>query len=131
MSPGTENNDIFQTRTMTRRPRKTLKDDNVVNDALQCMKRLTDTVAQQDSFSVYGEHVANKLWACNSEYAVTVAQHHIDNILFNLAIGTYHHKDFPPRTPSNCSSASEIAYTLKLLVLKVLKVLWMMLELVI
>jgi len=36
-------------------------DDSDAREDLKCMKMLTDVVPKHDEFSVYGEHIANKL----------------------------------------------------------------------
>lgn len=44
----------------------------------------------RDEFSVYGEHIANKLRNCGrNRFEVAVAQHEIDNVCFKLTMGAY------------------------------------------
>lgn len=102
------NEDTFRPPNIAIRPKKKSKnDDTVVREAVECMRTLTNTVGKRDSFTVYGEHVANKLRECGSKYAVTIAQHHIDNILFNLGIGNYTPGNSPgfPSHPSSSHSS--------------------------
>ncbi|XP_055851253.1 uncharacterized protein LOC129915640 isoform X1 [Episyrphus balteatus] len=61
-----------------------------LEDALKCIKTLLDENDKRDEHSVYGEHIANKLRNCNrSNSDIAIAQHHIENIVFNLSMGVY------------------------------------------
>ena len=101
--------------------KKKQKEGAAIQDAIQCMKTLTENTSNRDSFAVYGEHVAHKLWSCDCDYTITVAQHHIDNVLFNLGIGTYHKPistptfthAFPSTSLSSYSSQPSTAITTK------------------
>jgi hypothetical protein len=73
-----------------KRSKKITNEDGNVQEALQCMKTLTERVSKCDDYSVYGEHVGNKLRSCGrSNFEISIAQHHIDEILFNLTMGAY------------------------------------------
>ncbi|XP_077288980.1 uncharacterized protein LOC143913199 [Arctopsyche grandis] len=48
------------------------------------------SVSNRDQFSVYGEHVANKLRNCGRSHLETaIAENEINNILFKLSMGLY------------------------------------------
>lgn len=67
-------------------------DDNeeLLQNALHCMKTLLDTSAKRDEHSIFGEHVANKIRTCSRDNSeINIAQHHIENIVFNLCTGVY------------------------------------------
>lgn len=73
-----------------KRSKKIANEDGSVQEALQCMKTLTERVSKRDDYSVYGEHVGNKLRSCGrSSFEISIAQHHIDEVLFNLTMGAY------------------------------------------
>ncbi|XP_055910291.1 uncharacterized protein LOC129944692 [Eupeodes corollae] len=60
------------------------------NDTLKCMKSLIDVVNKHDEFSVYGDYIADKMRNCGrSQKEIHIAQHHIDNVTFNLIMGVY------------------------------------------
>ena len=63
-------------------------DDSDAREDLKCMKMLTDVVPKHDEFSVYGEHIANKLWnRGRSHQTIFITDHHVDQICFNLIMG--------------------------------------------
>lgn len=53
-----ENNIVFKKPA---RKKMGSNDDSDAREDLKCMKMLTDVVPKHDEFSVYGEHIANKL----------------------------------------------------------------------
>ncbi|XP_050711229.1 uncharacterized protein LOC126995585 [Eriocheir sinensis] len=54
------------------------------------MKTFAAQAAERDEHSVFGEHVANRLRKCGrSHYDTVIAQHKIENILFDLEMGAY------------------------------------------
>lgn len=54
------------------------------------MKTLADTVSKRDEYTVYGEHIANKLRnSGRSRLEIASAQNAIDNICFKLLMGEY------------------------------------------
>jgi hypothetical protein len=54
------------------------------------MKTLSERVSKRDDYSVYGEHVGNRLRSCGrNNFEISIAQHHIDGILFDLTMGVY------------------------------------------
>ncbi|CAL7941797.1 unnamed protein product [Xylocopa violacea] len=68
----------------------TLNDVTNETEALRCMKALIEAISKRDEFSVYGEHIANKLRnSRKSHREIAIAQNHIDRICFNLIMGTY------------------------------------------
>ncbi|XP_076756616.1 uncharacterized protein LOC143426831 [Xylocopa sonorina] len=67
-----------------------LNDATNETEALKCMKTLIEAISKRDEFSVYGEHIANKLRnSRKSHREIAIAQNHIDRICFNLIMGTY------------------------------------------
>lgn len=73
-----------------KRSKKITNEDGSVQEALQCMNALIERISKRDDHSVYGEHVGNKLRSCGrSIFEISIAQHHIDEILFNLTMGAY------------------------------------------
>jgi hypothetical protein len=59
------------------------EDDGNIQEALQCMKTLTERVSKRDDCFVDGEHVGNKLRSCGKSIAeISIAQHHIEEISF-------------------------------------------------
>lgn len=72
-------------------PRKIRKfDDSNAGEALKCTKTLADTVSKRDEYTIYGEHIANKLRnSGRSKLEVASAQNAIDNICFKLLMGEF------------------------------------------
>ena len=78
--------------TISKRP-KTKAEDTNMREAFHFMKTLTEMVSNRDEYTVYGEHVANKLRSCGrSKLEVAIAQHHVDDICFKLTMGEYYHQ---------------------------------------
>jgi hypothetical protein len=49
---------------------------------------LTDIVPKCDEFSVYGEHIANKLQNSGRPHQeISITDHHVEQICFNLIMG--------------------------------------------
>lgn len=64
--------------------------NNIGNEreTIKCIK--TETSTERDEFSVYGEHIANKLRnSGRSRKEIAVAQNLIDRVCFNLTMGAY------------------------------------------
>lgn len=58
------------------------------------MKKLTEVVSTRDEFSVYGEHIANKLRSSGrSHREIAIAQNRIDQVCFNLIMGDFFEED--------------------------------------
>lgn len=54
------------------------------------MRSLSEAVTKRDAFSIFGEHVAASLRSSNRpQLEISVAQHHISEILFRLQIGSF------------------------------------------
>ncbi|XP_014272948.1 uncharacterized protein [Halyomorpha halys] len=69
---------------------KTTNEDSNIGQAFQFMKTLTDMVSNRDEYTVYGEHLANRLRNCGrSKLEVAIAQHCIDEVCFKLTMGGY------------------------------------------
>lgn len=67
------------------------------------MKTLADSVTKRDEFTVYGEHIANKMRNCGrSKLEVAKAQHLIDDVCYRLTVGEF--LKHPSQT-SYCESA--------------------------
>lgn len=59
-------------------------------EAVKCMKSLSEVVSARDEHTVFGEHVAHKMRSSKrSHLEITIAQHHIHEILLNLEMGMY------------------------------------------
>jgi hypothetical protein len=77
-------------RTWDRCPKVTKKTDDVMQEALQCMRSLSEAVTKQDAFSISGKHIAASLQSSNRpQLEISVAQHHISELLFCLQIGSF------------------------------------------
>ena len=72
-----------------KRPKHARKsEDSPVNEAVKCMKSLTNIVGARDENSIFGEYVGNKMKNCNKPKAeICLAQHKISDILFRLDMG--------------------------------------------
>ncbi|XP_055903123.1 uncharacterized protein LOC129939217 [Eupeodes corollae] len=82
---GEEEYDVPETKK-----RKSNTKESTLEDALQCIKTLLDESGKRDEHSIYGEHIAHKLRTSNrSKNDIAIAQHHIENIVFNLTMGVY------------------------------------------
>lgn len=69
--------------------KRSTTDDYRKSESCNCMKT-SEKVKKRDDFSVYGEHVGNKLRSCGrSHFEISIAQHKIDDILFNLTMGVF------------------------------------------
>ncbi|XP_069672814.1 uncharacterized protein [Periplaneta americana] len=78
--------------TFRSQPRKKTKltDESCTKEAFSCMKTLTEIVSKRDDYSVYGEHIANRLRnSGRSKFEIAIAQHEIDNICFKLTVGGF------------------------------------------
>ncbi|KAK4305204.1 hypothetical protein Pmani_022883 [Petrolisthes manimaculis] len=61
-----------------------------VKEAFQMMKSLTEYATKRDEYHVFGENIAHKLRGCGrSKLEVSVAQHKINEVIFNLEMGYY------------------------------------------
>ena len=61
-----------------------------VKEAFHLMKSLAQHVTTRDEYNVFGENVAHKLRACGrSKREVSIAQHKINEIIFNLEMGYF------------------------------------------
>lgn len=110
---GTEKNTIKDAEPETFKPPpakrivRKAKEDPRADEAYQCMKTLTEVVSARDQFHVYGEHVGNKLRNCGRNMLeIATAQHNIDNILFDLAMGRFERPDFTNTRSRNITYAS-------------------------
>lgn len=96
-------------RNPPKRVRK--NEDSPAQQAVNCMKSLSEIVTTRDEHSVFGEYVANKVRNCNRpRVEVSLAQRYINDILFRLDMGLLA-AEIPsiqtPHTPS--TSISSIA----------------------
>lgn len=63
-------------------------EDSAAQQAVNCLKSLSEVVNSRDEHSVYGEYVANKIRNCNkSRMEISLAQRYINDILFRLDMG--------------------------------------------
>ncbi|XP_069693627.1 uncharacterized protein [Periplaneta americana] len=77
-------------------PRKktNLADEPCRKEAFNYMKTLTEKFSKRDDYSVYGEHIANRLRnSGRSKFEIAIAQHEIDNICFKLTMGAFAQQD--------------------------------------
>lgn len=59
-------------------------------DILPVIKSLCENVLKRDEHDVFGEHIANKLRNCRKSWQEkAIAQHKINNILFQLEMGLF------------------------------------------
>lgn len=73
------------------------------------MNILTALVPKCDEFSVCGEHMAKKLWnGERSRQEISVTEHHVEQICFNLIMGAYsHNNNFGLQNYSQYNSISQ------------------------
>lgn len=65
-------------------------DEDKVHADSYFMKTFAAQAARRDEYSVFGEHIANRLRKCGrSHYEMVIAQHKIENIVFDLEMGAY------------------------------------------
>ena len=58
-------------------------EDSPANEAVKCIKSLTQTVSAKDENSAFGEFIANKMKSCNRpRVEISLAQRYINDILF-------------------------------------------------
>lgn len=70
-------------------------------EAVKYMKTLAVSVAKRDEFTVYREHIENKLRNCGrSRYEIAKALHLIDNICYKLAVGELARLPLPLNFPT-------------------------------
>jgi len=72
-------------------PRKKTKSqvsDKCIEEAMEILKRPYPTLSTPDEWSVYGEHLANKLRKYSSRTS-SIVQHRFNNILFEADMGNY------------------------------------------
>ncbi|XP_055851525.1 uncharacterized protein LOC129915859 isoform X2 [Episyrphus balteatus] len=73
--------------------KRRLQVDNLegkLEDALQCIKSMQNKIAKRDEHSIFGELIAHNIRICNpSKKEIAIAQHHIENVIFNLTMGVY------------------------------------------
>lgn len=94
-----------------RAPKRVRKnEDSAAQQAVNCLKSLTQVVSSRDEYAVFGEYVANKLRNCNkSRMEIALAQRNINDVLFKLDMGFLASEIPPiqmPRPPSTSSVAS-------------------------
>lgn len=89
--------------------RKRNKTDELseVFEVLKSAKKKMDEKEKKDSFDIYGEYIAAELRSVKDDRAVTQAQYHINNILYELKMGRYISYGYqtasshPSSTPNN------------------------------
>ncbi|XP_063809066.1 RNA-binding protein 26 isoform X2 [Pseudophryne corroboree] len=64
-------------------------------EAFTFVKDTSDIGEKRDEYTVFGEHVANKLRKGKSNHEVWVAQHHINMVLFNFEMGVFAQNNVP------------------------------------
>ncbi|XP_075214087.1 uncharacterized protein LOC142320273 [Lycorma delicatula] len=83
-----------------------------VQDAYKCMKVLTENLSNRDEFTVYGEHIANKLrLSGRSRMEIAIAEHHIDDICFKLTMGEFSELTFTNYLQHDVSSLLQQNYS--------------------
>lgn len=65
-----------------------------VDEAYSIMKNLQNNCQQRDRFTVFGEHVGNKMRLLQTETARNTVEHIISNTLWEASLGKYDHQ--PP-----------------------------------
>jgi len=71
---------------------------------VKCMQSLSEVVSARDEHTVFGEHVAHKMRSSKrSHLEISIAQHHIHEILLKLEMGMYQGNQRPTsvRLPSS------------------------------
>lgn len=77
-------------KSVCSRTTKRKADENKKIDEAYFMKAFVAQAARRDEYCVFGEHVANRLRRCGrSHHDLVIAQHKIENILFDLEMGAY------------------------------------------
>ncbi|CAI6376200.1 unnamed protein product [Macrosiphum euphorbiae] len=72
----------------TRKKKKTQVSDKCIEDAIEILKRPYPTLSTPDDWSVYGQHLANKLRKY-TPHASSIVQHYFNNILFEADMGKF------------------------------------------
>lgn len=61
-----------------------------MDEAYKFMQSIQENVKSKDDFDVYGKNIANRILGANqNDRAISIAKHHIDNILFQLEMGAF------------------------------------------
>lgn len=74
---------------MAKKKRKKLFDvETNLENALQCIQSMRYNIEKRDEYSVFGEYIAQQIRTCNkSKKEIAIAQHQIENVIFNLIMG--------------------------------------------
>lgn len=87
-------------------------EDSAAQQAVNCLKSLSEVVNTRDEHSVYGEYVANKIRNCNkSRMEISLAQRYINDILFRLDMGMLAAEIQTIQMPPSTSSSSVTSLT--------------------
>ncbi|XP_075055979.1 RNA-binding protein 26 isoform X3 [Mixophyes fleayi] len=65
-------------------------------ETFSVVKDVPDISEKRDEYTIFGEHVANRLRKGRSSQEVLVAQHHINMVLFNFEVGMFAQHYEPP-----------------------------------
>lgn len=87
-----KNNDATLIEIPTKQSKIVGIEERILDDDFMPSSSLVSeqSASNRDQFSVYGEHVANKLRNCGrSHLEIAIAENEINNILFKLSMGLY------------------------------------------
>lgn len=90
------------------KPKKKRTDDANATETFRCAKSSAEIVTERDEYTVYGEHIANKLRnSGRSRFEIAIAQHEIDDICFKLNMGAFYQmaQSFAQSSSSSRSTA--------------------------
>lgn len=92
-------------RPSTSRIRKrTLPNEDRMNEAYEVMSLAKSKMLAQDEFSVYGQYVASELREMKDTHSILMAKYYINNILIDARLGKY-------RSGHNCQPTEHHGYS--------------------
>lgn len=95
----------------TGRPKTAKRADDFTIEAVQCVKNISQVVTKRDSFTIFGDFVADSLRTCNRpNMEIVLAKKYITDIRFNLQSGSYHANDERYTTNINQNESPFSAY---------------------
>ncbi|CAG4973411.1 unnamed protein product [Parnassius apollo] len=83
---------LFATPKPFRKRRLPVEKDSTRQEAVKILQNMYETRKSRDESDAFVEYVSMKLKQIKNSYARNIAQHHINNILYNASIGTTFYK---------------------------------------
>jgi hypothetical protein len=92
-------------------PKRTRKTEAVVDEDSDFIRNANTKTAMRDEFSIFGEHVAQKIRNLKDRRSQSVAEFEISSILFQIEMGTYRYSTHPhisDASTQSCPSAVQL-----------------------